>query len=310
MSNTVNPTPPLYIRCNEYSEGVEFATNITNRSKPLIAIADGSRNNSIALATTIGKVFNKVADVVLFTGGGRLGFSDTIKTDTYLTQPTYLGPDTLHVFTCRRTNTHRYNNIEDVNDPVTHVKRIIGADNTTVSNTKPKPMALTRRIKALESANEDLRKENKTLKSSIDALQSTQPNPDNWSVDWKERLTLMVKYLWLERIPASNKASRALPDTWDYADTFASWPDKAKNDQWRVIKTMLDVLLNLDGETAGRRAHPFIRAGEKQPRLIDGCTLMRISVADRTPGAPRLSYITLPDGTIRFIDVTMHDDLL
>ena len=145
-------------------------------------------------------------------------------------------------------------------------------------------------------------------KRELERLRALVPDPDQWSVDWRERLDYMVRYRWLQRIPAAEKPSRPLPAQWRYADSFEQWPHSA--DRWKTVDVMVEVLLGLDTCSFARGTHP-LRAGTgagMPTRTWHGLPVQRTSIS-RMPSAPRLGYV-VDNGTVVFLDVTVHDDLL
>lgn len=73
---------------------------------------------------------------------------------------------------------------------------------------------------------------------------------------------------------------------------------------------MVEVLLGLDTCSFARGTHP-LRAGTgagMPTRTWHGLPVQRTSIS-RMPSAPRLGYV-VDNGTVVFLDVTVHDDLL
>ena len=79
-----------------------------------------------------------------------------------------------------------------------------------------------------------------------------------------------------------------------------------------AIRVCVDVISGVPKLLKKRRDHP-LRTGNKQtalPRLRDdGAEARRCYLEKKGPGARRLHYWKLPDGSIELASVTVHDDM-
>lgn len=166
--------------------------------------------------------------------------------------------------------------------------------------------ALRSQVDALKRENRTLKRKNRMLKARCEQLAAATPNPQDWSDDWRERMDLLIRYAWLNMIPASEKPRRPLPGQWEYADTFETMPDTTSS--FEVAATCMRILIRLDRD--GMMNVHRIKGGKGGTMTHAGKDILRASVADGRHGAPRLHYIRQDDGTILFLDVSNHDEYL
>lgn len=161
-------------------------------------------------------------------------------------------------------------------------------------------------LQALRKENRTLKDKANTYKAQAERLEAQTPNPDNWATDWRQRMDLLIKYMWLNAIPATEKPDRPLPEHWEYEDTFERLPQTAS--VFEIAETCMRVLAGLDRE--GMMGVHRIKGGKHGRVQHDGHDVLRASIADGRPSAPRLHYIRRDDGIIAFIDASVHDDFL
>lgn len=121
-----------------------------------------------------------------------------------------------------------------------------------------------------------------------------------------------VYLAWVERIPASDKAERQLPEQWAvgprFLDSLASLEGVSRQ---KVLDVVVEVLTGLARELPGRDLHR-LRTGEggNAPWTVreDGAVCWRAALQRETASARRLHYWELPGGSIELSRVVAHDD--
>lgn len=290
-----NDTPTvLYQRLDQWTDGDKLAKTLHHRTRPLIAAVPYHDQDPTDL-TLLARRFNHVCDIVRLQWDAQRAFNQAAGNQ-------YITPGTIRAW--RPDGRSRYWRPMEGDDIPSLIHGFLGCDNTSVSST-PARMPRADDTQPMRQMRERVREQ----KRELERLRALVPDPDQWSVDWRERLDYMVRYRWLQRIPAAEKPSRPLPAQWRYADSFEQWPHSA--DRWKTVDVMVEVLLGLDTCSFARGTHP-LRAGTgagMPTRTWHGLPVQRTSIS-RMPSAPRLGHVVDEDGMVVFLDVTVHDDLL
>ena len=81
----------------------------------------------------------------------------------------------------------------------------------------------------------------------------------------------------------------------------------------KVVAVTVEILTGLAPQIASRRVHR-LRAGRggNNPglRSAAGTAILRADIQTNSPAAQRIHWTTTPDGTIRMLSVTLHDEYL
>ena len=140
------------------------------------------------------------------------------------------------------------------------------------------------------------------------ALRSSERR-DAWPDDesWIRHEILLA---WVERIPASEKASLALP-VYAVGPDFAAAMLALDAAQFRkATKTVVDALTGRAERMPGRDAHRLRTAdsgGSPYRTRDDGAHCMRVAIEQNTAAARRLHYWVLPGGGVELSRVVTHD---
>lgn len=162
-----------------------------------------------------------------------------------------------------------------------------------------------------EAQRDRLREDVRTLK---DKLRQATSKRRRSSVDqvWRDperQLRHEIEQAYLIRIPEEERAARPLPDRYLVGPDFLrSLADLQGVSRDKVLAVLVECLVGLDKELAGRQRHPWLvaRAGRQEVR-DDAAEAWRVSLQANTPGARRLKYWVLRDGTVEFDSVGHHD---
>lgn len=121
-----------------------------------------------------------------------------------------------------------------------------------------------------------------------------------------------VYLAWVERIPASDKALRPLPEKWlvgpRFLDSLSGLEGVSRE---KVAAVVVEVLTGLAKDLPGRDLHR-LRTGVagNSPAVTreDGAVAWRAALQRETPSARRLHYWELPGGLVELSRVVAHDD--
>lgn len=117
--------------------------------------------------------------------------------------------------------------------------------------------------------------------------------------------------VWLAWLSSGPEATRA--ETADYllGPDFLADLSTDLVDRPRVIAVMVEVLQGVVWDLHAREVHQMRESehGGSPTRVrADGAVAWRAAIKRSTPGAPRLMWWALPDGTVEFARATHHDD--
>lgn len=123
-----------------------------------------------------------------------------------------------------------------------------------------------------------------------------------------DRLRFEIDGAWARRFPGGDRPM----GPWSVGPHFfRSWNDIEGISRGKVVDVLVEVLTGLDAELPSRELHQ-LRSGDRGNDPVvtraDGATAWRVSLQVRTPSARRLHYWRLPDGSIEFASVRLHDD--
>lgn len=168
----------------------------------------------------------------------------------------------------------------------------------------------------------DLKGEILSLKSQISALKSENRSLDQRLAgtlallhpivhsDEEEQLRFEIGHHYLVSNPETERKTypiRAYTIGADFLDSLTELGNLATRE--RVVAVVCDVLTRRAYEMPSRYVHPHARAGG--PTLVrehDSATAFRCAVKTESPGAARLLWWELVDGTVELGRVAHHDD--
>jgi len=121
-----------------------------------------------------------------------------------------------------------------------------------------------------------------------------------------------VYLAWVDRIPATDKAVRALPAGWRVGPQFLDSLDDLEGvSREKVAAVVVEVLTGLAKDLPGRDLHR-LRTGEGGNAPVatreDGATCWRAALQRETASARRLHYWEIPGGAVELSRVVAHDD--
>lgn len=129
----------------------------------------------------------------------------------------------------------------------------------------------------------------------------------------EDQLRHEVYLAWCRRIPPTDKARRPLPARWGvgpgFLDSLEGLEGVARD---KVLDVVVEVLTDLARDIPGREMHALrvdAGGGSAQRTRDDGATAWRVSLQVKSPGARRMHFWRLPDGTVELSRVGHHDDL-
>jgi hypothetical protein len=134
------------------------------------------------------------------------------------------------------------------------------------------------------------------------------PDDESW-------LRHEVLSAWVERVPASDKQTRPVPDSrrWRFGPDFAASLDKLDDAQFdKVLRRIVDIITTPPGTAHSWNEHALRSGvGGDDPPVVrgDGARCVRVEVERNTPSARRLHYWRMPDGGVEFSRVVLHDDM-
>jgi len=181
----------------------------------------------------------------------------------------------------------------------------------------PSPQ-LVNQVEMLEATLRDRDAELKRLRTAASVPPSgAEPvSPVLWdaflSVD--EAVRDAIYRAWVERIPATDRETYALPKHWAMSPGFAE-SLRAFNDKQMVkaLRCCVDVLTGLATNLPSREVHDLRASdhGDAKPRIrhADGAVARRAYIEQKTASARRLHFWRCPDGTIELAQVGVHDNL-
>jgi hypothetical protein len=150
------------------------------------------------------------------------------------------------------------------------------------------------------------REEIRNLRRSLEAIMADATGTDDPGARLRER----IHQQWERRIPDADKPQRPMlgyrfaPDFMDSVDaTEGLDPDK-------LASVMMEVLVGLDSQLAGRQLHQYrVGEGGEDERVSHPFygTLWRVSLQVKTASARRLHFYRSKDGIITFASVRVHD---
>ncbi len=160
--------------------------------------------------------------------------------------------------------------------------------------------------KQLREANNTIARLRKESSDGRDVLATWEAYAERF--DPVDRLRLDIQRQWAHRFP---EGDRPMLEWTVGPHFFRTWNEIEGISRSKVIDVLVEVLTGLDTELPSRELHQ-LRSGDSgnAPALArpDGATAWRVSLQVKTPSARRLHYWRLPDGSIEFSSVRLHDD--
>lgn len=117
---------------------------------------------------------------------------------------------------------------------------------------------------------------------------------------------------WVDRVPAADKNTYALPDYIIGPALAGSLDDLDPQQQAKAFKCIVDVVTDLCRDNLSRAVHVLREnetGGSPAWTREDGATCFRANIETSTASARRLHFWKLPDGTIELSRVVIHDDV-
>jgi hypothetical protein len=165
---------------------------------------------------------------------------------------------------------------------------------------------LEERLRSTQKKLRDARREAVTDAPTSAARRAQWPDTESW-------LRNEVRSAWVARVPASDKAERALPadEHWAFALDFLSSVVRLDDARLsKVLRRIVDIVTTPPGRAPGWDEHA-LRSGDggDDPAVVrdDGAHCHRVEVEKNTPSARRLHYWRLPGGDVEFSSVGVHD---
>lgn len=120
-----------------------------------------------------------------------------------------------------------------------------------------------------------------------------------------------VQASWRERLTKDDRKSHPL-EPFRINEDFLTSISRTGADRAKVVATAMEVACGRAREIDGRQLHK-LRAGmggnaPERRREADGAVAWRCNVQTNSPSARRLHYWAVPDGSIEFACVVVHDD--
>jgi hypothetical protein len=160
-----------------------------------------------------------------------------------------------------------------------------------------------------------LRKENAELKRKrvagldFDVNRGRFASTPDGERDW---INFELQLAWVERVPYNERAGRAAPVA-IVGDRFVeSFVAMESGKKAKALRAMLDVLSGDRAKLAALEVHPLREGDGAAARDLvreDGAKCKRAYVEEKSPAARRLHYWQLPDNSIEFSRVVVHDDM-
>jgi hypothetical protein len=160
-----------------------------------------------------------------------------------------------------------------------------------------------------------LRKENAELKRKrvagldFDVNRGRFASTPDGERDW---INFELQLAWVERVPYNERAGRAAPVA-IVGDRFVeSFVAMESGKKAKALRAMLDVLSGDRAKLAALEVHPLREGDGATARDLvreDGAKCKRAHIEEKSPAARRLHYWQLPDNSIEFSRVVLHDDM-
>jgi hypothetical protein len=160
-----------------------------------------------------------------------------------------------------------------------------------------------------------LRKENAELKRKrvagldFDVNRGRFASTPDGERDW---INFELQLAWVERVPYNERAGRAAPVA-IVGDRFVeSFVAMESGKKAKALRAMLDVLSGDRAKLAALEVHPLREGDGATARDLvreDGAKCKRAYIEEKSPAARRLHYWQLPDNSIEFSRVVLHDDM-
>jgi hypothetical protein len=160
-----------------------------------------------------------------------------------------------------------------------------------------------------------LRKENAELKRKrvagldFDVNRGRFASTPDGERDW---INFELQLAWVERVPYNERAGRPAPVA-IVGDRFVeSFVAMESGKKAKALRAMLDVLSGDRAKLAALEVHPLREGDGATARDLvreDGAKCKRAYVEEKSPAARRLHYWQLPDNSIEFSRVVLHDDM-
>ena len=129
--------------------------------------------------------------------------------------------------------------------------------------------------------------------------------------DPEEQFRHDVYVAWVNRISPDDKQQRPLTTFTlgpSFLDSVAALQGIKRS---KIVEIVVEVLTGIANEQTSRQVHRLrtSEAGDTPQRIRhDGATAWRVNLQVNTPGARRLHYWQLPNGTLELSRVVLHDD--
>jgi hypothetical protein len=154
----------------------------------------------------------------------------------------------------------------------------------------------------LEQSRTKLRK-SRSSSSTADAPSFADP---------EQGFRFLVERAWATRIPAAEQPNCPLGGYTMGPGFLRSLDSLHGLGADRVADVVMEVITGKASQSAGRELHQLRTddaGGSPQRVREDGARAWRVSLQSNTPAARRLHYWVLPDGSIEFAKVGVHDDM-
>lgn len=198
----------------------------------------------------------------------------------------------------------------DSDDPLLVVGKVRAWVERHVPQREPsREEMLSRQVAELTAERDDLAERlQEALKDHPEVEEPTEPQVPVVFDDPVEQLRHEVWLAWLASAPQSRRGEMA---EYLIGPDFITDLSMDLIDRPRVITVMVEVLRDVVWDLHARGVHQMRESehGGSPTRVrTDGAAAWRAAIKRNSPGAPRLMWWVLPDGTIEFARATHHDD--
>ncbi len=154
--------------------------------------------------------------------------------------------------------------------------------------------------------------EKKRTRTEVRVVTSERPFVGNEFTDPADQLDLEVRVAWAQNVDASDKADHPLRFSYGprFLESVVGTVQSTEALRWKLPSALAWAASGYEERLTRRHAYRTTEAGGSPQRVRgrDGARAFRADLETNTAAARRLHYWKLPDGTVEFHSVNVHDD--
>lgn len=152
----------------------------------------------------------------------------------------------------------------------------------------------------------------KRTRTEVRVVTSERPFVGNEFTDPADQLDLEIRVAWAQNVDAADKADHPLRFSYGpgFLESVVGTVQSTEALRWKLPSTLAWAASGYEERLTRRHAYRTTEAGGSPQRVRgrDGAKAFRADLETNTAAARRLHYWKLPDGTVEFHSVNVHDD--